>query len=57
MTIQEFDTRWDEILLSMEQFPPEDILESLSKLRIRVSEKLRRIRIVQLRDLSEEIDT
>ena len=55
--IQEFDTRWDEILLSMEQFPPEDILESLSKLRIRVSEKLRRIRIVQLGDSSEEIDT
>ena len=38
--IQEFDGRWDEILLSMEQFPPDDILESLYTLRIRESEKL-----------------
>ena len=28
-------------LLSMEQFPPDDILESLYKLRIRASEKLK----------------
>ena len=32
--IQEFDTRWNEILLSTEQFPPDDILESLYNLRI-----------------------
>ena len=30
--IQEFDSKWDEIGLSMEQFPPNDILESLCKL-------------------------
>ena len=41
--IQEFDTRWNEILLSMEQFPPDDILESLYKLRIRESEKLKTV--------------
>ena len=39
--IQEFDTRWDEILLSMEQFQLDDILESLYKLRIRESDKLK----------------
>ena len=39
--IQEFDTRWNEILLSMEQFPPDDILESLCKLRIRWSVQLK----------------
>ena len=39
--IQEFDSKWDEILLSMEQFPPDDILESLYTLRIRESEKLK----------------
>ena len=41
--IQEFETRWDEILLSMEQFPPDDILESLYKLRTRESEKLKTV--------------
>ena len=35
--IQEFDTRWDEILLSMSKIPSDDILESLYKLRIRES--------------------
>ena len=39
--IQEFDTKWDEILLSMTQIPSDDILESLCKLRIRESEKLK----------------
>ena len=33
--IQEFDTRWDEILLSMEQVPPDDVLTSLYKSRRR----------------------
>ena len=27
--IQEFHTRWDEVLLSMSNIPPDDILESL----------------------------
>ena len=31
--VQEFDTRWDEILLSMTMIPPDDVLESLYKLR------------------------
>ena len=29
--IQEFDSKWDEILLSMTQIPSDDILESLYK--------------------------
>ena len=37
--IQEFDTRWDEIQMFMEQFSRDDILEILYKLRKRVSEK------------------
>ena len=37
--IQEFDTKWDEILLSMTQIPSDDIMENLYKLRIRESEK------------------
>ena len=31
--IQEFDTRYDEVLLSMSKIPSDDILESLYKLR------------------------
>ena len=31
--IQEFDTHWDEILLSMTQIPSDDILEGLYKIK------------------------
>ena len=37
--LQEFDSKWDGILLSMTKIPPDDILEGLYKLRIRESEK------------------
>ena len=39
--IQEFDTKWIEVLLSMTKIPSDDILESLYKFRIRESEKLK----------------
>ena len=35
--VQDFDTRWDEILLSMTKIPSDDVMESLYKLRIRES--------------------
>ena len=41
--IQEFDSKSDEILLSMTQIPSDDILEGLYKLRIRESEKLKTV--------------
>ena len=41
--IQEFDTRWDEVLLSMSKIPSDDIFESLCKLRIRESDQLKTI--------------
>ena len=47
--IQEFDTKCDEILLSMTQIPSDDILESLYKLRTRESEKLKTV--LELYDL------
>ena len=37
--VQEFDTRWDEILLLMSKSPKDDVLESLYKLRIRESDQ------------------
>ena len=39
--IQEFDTRWDGILLSMTKIPPDDLLESFYKLKIRESAQLK----------------
>ena len=41
--IQEFDSKWDGILLSMTKIPPDDILEGLCKLRIRESKKLKTV--------------
>ena len=40
---QEFDSKWDGILLSMTKIRPDDILEGLYKLRIRESEKLKTV--------------
>ena len=39
--VQEFDTRWDEVLLFMSKIPSDDILESLYKLRIRESDQFK----------------
>ena len=47
--IQEFDSKWDGILLSMTKIPTDDILEGLYKLRIRESEKLKTV--LELYDL------
>ena len=41
--VQEFDARWDEVLLSMSQIPSDDVLESLYKLRIRESDPLKTV--------------
>ena len=41
--VQEFDTRWDELLLSMSKIPSDDILESLYKLRIRDSDQFKTV--------------
>ena len=41
--MQDFDTRWDEVLQSMSKIPSDDILESLYKLRIRESAQLKNV--------------
>ena len=48
--IQEFDSKWDGVLLCMTKIPHDDILEGLYKLRIRESEKLKTA--LELYDLS-----
>ena len=56
--IQEFDSKWDGILLSMTEIPHDDILEGLYKLRIRESEKLKTVlELYDLGDSSEEVRT
>ena len=47
--IEEFDSKWDGILLFMTKIPPDEILEGLYKLRIRESEKLKTV--LELYDL------
>ena len=47
--IQDFETRWDEVLLSMSKIPSDDVLESLYKLRIRESVQLKTV--LKLHDL------
>ena len=47
--IQEFDSKWDENLLSMTKIPSDGILEGLDNLRIRESEKLKTV--LELYDL------
>ena len=47
--IQEFDSKWDGILLSMTKIPHDEILEGLYKLRISESEKLKTV--LELYDL------
>ena len=41
--VQEFDTRWGDILLSLSKIPSDDVLESLYKLRIRESDQLKTV--------------
>ena len=56
--VEEFDTKWDEFLLSMTQIPSDDILEILYKLRIREYGKLKAVlELYDLGDSSEEVRT
>ena len=41
--VQEFDMRWGAILLSVTKIPPDDVLESLYKLRVRESDQLKTV--------------
>ena len=47
--VQEFDTRWHEVLLSMSKIPSDDVLESRYKLRVRESAQLNTV--IELYDM------
>ena len=53
--IQEFDSRWYEVLLSMSKIPSDDVLESLYKLRIRVSVQLKTVLELYDREIHQKI--
>ena len=52
---QDFDTRWDEILLSMTKIPLDDILQSLYNLRIRESDQLKTVLGLYHMEIPQEI--
>ena len=54
--VQEFDTRWDEVQLSMSKIPSDDVLESLFNLRRESAQVKTVFRIVRHGDSSEDID-
>ena len=41
--VQDFDARWDEVLLSMSKIPSDDVLESLYKLKVRECDQLKTV--------------
>ena len=54
--VQEFDTRWDDVLLSMSKIPSDDVLENLCKLRIRESVQLKTVlELYDMKNSSEVI--
>ena len=56
--VQDFDTRWDEILLSMTKIPSDDdVLESLYKLRIRGSDQLKTLLELYDMEIHQKIST
>ena len=53
--VQELDTRWDDVLLSMSKIPSDDVLESLYKLRILESEQLKTVLEVNEMEIHQKI--
>ena len=53
--VQDFDTRWDEILLSMTKIPPDDVLGSLYQLRIRESDQLKTVVVLYDMEIHQKI--
>ena len=52
---QEFDTRWDEVLLSMSKIPPDDVLESLYKLRTGEADQFKTVLEMYVLEIRQKI--
>ena len=55
--VQELDTRWDEILLSVTRIPPDDVLESLYNLRILEPDQLKTVLELYDMEIHQKIST
>ena len=53
--VQDFDTSWDEVLLSMTKIPSDDVLESLYRLRIRESDQLKTVLVLYEMKIHQKI--
>ena len=53
--VQEFGARWDEVLLAMSKMPSDDILESLFKLWIRLSDQLKTVLELYAMEIHQQI--
>ena len=53
--VPDFDTRWDAIPLSMTKIPPDDVPESLYKLRLRESDQLKAVLELYVMEIHEKI--
>ena len=51
--VRGFDTRWDEILLSVRQVPSDEILESLCKMWVRESDQLKTVLALYEQDIEQ----
>ena len=51
--VQDFDTRWDQALLSTSEVPKDDLLDSLYKMRIRESDQLRTVLAMYEREINQ----
>ena len=53
--VEEFDRRWDEILLPVTKIPSDDILESLYKLRNREADQLKTVLELYVMEIHQKI--
>ena len=49
--VQGFDTKWDEAILSINEVPSDDVLESLYKMRIRESDQFNTVWALSEQDI------
>ena len=52
--VQGFDTRWDEVLLSVKDMLQDNVLQSLYRMRIRDSEQLKTVLALYDRDIEQK---
>ena len=52
--VQDFDTRWDQILSGTTEMPPENVFEGLYKKKLQVSEQLQTVLAMYSQELNRD---